>query len=137
MTIKETQQAEIVVDPKTLSPEQQVTDATQQEEDYQPKILAILDKIESNTSALLRREPLAGGSTVVQSSTHQNNTDSVSKKHQPNTQQVFNSSSESAQLPVSRQAEKVPESGRPHQALPATHKATERDSQARSVQARD
>ncbi len=137
MTIKETQQAEIVVDPKTLSPEQQVTDATQQEEDYQPKILAILDKIESNTSALLRREPLAGGSTVVQSSTHQNNTDSVSKKHQSNTQQVFNASSEAAQRPVSRQAAKVPESGRPHQALPATHKATERDSQARSVQARD
>ncbi|ELA9885248.1 hypothetical protein QRL11_004513 [Vibrio parahaemolyticus] len=136
MTIKETQQAEIVVDPKTLSPEQQVTDATQQEEDYQPKILAILDKIESNTSALLRREPLAGGSTVVQSSTHQNNTDSVSKKHQSNTQQVFNASSEAAQRPVSRQAAKVPESGRPHQALPATHKATERDSQTRSEQAK-
>lgn len=126
MTIKETQQAEIVVDPKTLSPEQQVTDATQQEEDYQPKILAILDKIESNTSALLRREPLAGGSTLVQSSTHQNNTDSVSKKHQSNTQQVFNASSEAAQRPVSRQAEKAPESGRIHQALPATQKATER-----------
>lgn len=136
MTIKETQQAEIVVDPKTLSPEQQVTDATQQEEDYQPKILAILDKIESNTSALLRREPLAGGSTLVQSSTHQNNTDSVSKKHQFNTQQVFNASSEAAQRPVSRQAEKVPESGRLHQALPATQKATERDSQARSEQAK-
>lgn len=136
MTIKETQQAEIVVDPKTLSPEQQVTDATQQEEDYQPKILAILDKIESNTSALLRREPLAGGSTLVQSSTHQNNTDSVSKKHQSNTQQVFNASSEAAQRPVSRQAEKVPESGRLHQALPATQKATERDSQARSEQAK-
>ncbi|WP_268810119.1 hypothetical protein [Vibrio parahaemolyticus] len=136
MTIKETQQAEIVVDPKTLSPEQQVTDATQQEEDYQPKILAILDKIESNTSALLRREPLAGGSTLVQSSTHQNNTDSVSKKHQSNTQQVFNASNEAAQRPVSRQAEKVPESGRLHQALPATHKATERDSQARSEQAK-
>ncbi len=132
MTIKETQQAEIVVDPKTLSPEQQVTDATQQEEDYQPKILAILDKIESNTSALLRREPLAGGSTVVQSSTHQNNTDSVSKKHQSNTQQVFNASSEAAQRPVSRQAAKVPESGRPHQALLATHKAT----QTRSEQAK-
>lgn len=137
MTIKETQQAEIVVDPKTLSPEQQVTDATQQEEDYQPKILAILDKIESNTSALLRREPLAGGSTLIQSSTHQNNTDSVSKKHQSNTQQVFNANSEAAQRPVSRQAEKVPESGRLHQALPATQKATERDSQARSVQASD
>ncbi|HGZ6705719.1 TPA: hypothetical protein ACOLYM_004185 [Vibrio parahaemolyticus] len=136
MTIKETQQAEIVVDPKTLSPEQQVTDATQQEEDYQPKILAILDKIESNTSALLRREPLAGGSALVQSSTHQNNTDSVSKKHQSNTQQVFNASSEAAQRPVSRQAEKVPESGRLHQALPATQKATERDSQARSEQAK-
>ncbi|HHC6562991.1 TPA: hypothetical protein ACN36J_004200, partial [Vibrio parahaemolyticus] len=136
MTIKETQQAEIVVDPKTLSPEQQVTDATQQEEDYQPKILAILDKIESNTSALLRREPLAGGSTLIQSSTHQNNTDSVSKKHQSNTQQVFNANSEAAQRPVSRQAEKVPESGRLHQALPATQKATERDSQARSEQAK-
>ncbi|MGL1625314.1 hypothetical protein ACSTID_14605 [Vibrio parahaemolyticus] len=136
MTIKETQQAEIVVDPKTLSPEQQVTNETQQEEDYQPKILAILDKIESNTSALLRREPLAGGSTLVQSSTHQNNTDSVSKKHQSNTQQVFNASSEAAQRPVSRQAEKVPESGRLHQALPATQKATERDSQARSEQAK-
>ncbi|NAW55390.1 hypothetical protein CAG67_15755 [Vibrio sp. V41_P2S12T139] len=136
MTIKETQQAEIVVDPKTLSPEQQVTDATQQEEDYQPKILAILDKIESNTSALLRREPLAGGSTLVQSSTHQNNTDSVSNKHQSNAQQVFNASREAAQRPVSRQAEKVPESGRPHQALPATHKATERDSQTRSEQAK-
>lgn len=136
MTIKETQQAEIVVDPKTLSPEQQVTDATQQEEDYQPKILAILDKIESNTSALLRREPLVGGSTLVQSSTHQNNTDSVSNKHQSNTQQVFNASREAAQPPVSRQADKVPESGRPHQALPATHKATERDSQTRSEQAK-
>ncbi|KKF05146.1 hypothetical protein WR39_18005 (plasmid) [Vibrio parahaemolyticus] len=136
MTIKETQQAEIVVDPKTLSPEQQVTDANQQEEDYQPKILAILDKIESNTSALLRREPLAGGSALVQSSTHQNNTDSVSKKHQSNTQQVFNTSSEAAQRPVSRQAEKVPESGRLHQALPATNKATERDSQTRSEQAK-
>lgn len=128
MTIKETQQAEIVVDPKTLSPEQQVTDATQQEEDYQPKILAILDKIESNTSALLRREPLAGGSTLIQSSTHQNNTDSVSKKHQSNTQKVFISSSEAAQRPVSRQAEKGSESGRSHQARSkqAKHRITER-----------
>ncbi|MEJ3629757.1 hypothetical protein [Vibrio vulnificus] len=137
MTIKETQLAEIVVEPKTLSPVAQVTDATQQEEDCQPKILAILDKIESNTSALLRRAPLAGDSTVVQSFTHQNNTDSVSKRHQSNTQQVFNASSEAAQRPVSRQAEKAPESGRPHQALPVMHKATERDSQAWSVQAID
>ncbi|MFW1108365.1 hypothetical protein ACEWA7_20200 [Vibrio parahaemolyticus] len=137
MNTKETKQAEIIINPEHLSQIEQVTDAPNNEvDDYQPKILAILEQIESNTSALLRREPLAGGSTLVQSSTHQNNTDLVSKKHQSNTQQVFNASSEAAQRPVSRQAEKVPESGRLHQALPATQKATERDSQARSEQAK-
>ncbi|CCO46638.1 conserved hypothetical protein [Vibrio nigripulchritudo SOn1] len=66
MTAKDTQQTEIVVDPTQLSPERQVTDSPQQEKGFQPKILAILDKIESNTSALLRREAISDGKASFQ-----------------------------------------------------------------------
>lgn len=129
MTTKETKQAEIIINPEHLSQIDQVTDAPNNEvdSDYQPKILAILEQIESNTSALLRREPLAGGSALVQSSTHQNNANSASKEHQLNTQKVFKASGKSAQDPASLRVDETESGGLPYKALTATHKATERE----------
>ncbi|KOH04532.1 hypothetical protein ACZ98_23410 (plasmid) [Vibrio parahaemolyticus] len=98
MTIKETPQSEIVVDPNQMSPVDQVTDKTQQDEDLQPKILAILDKIESNTSALLRREPRALASTSQAVPAENNSTKSVLKTHQINTNQVLVSSTSKTQV---------------------------------------
>ncbi|WP_274021019.1 hypothetical protein [Vibrio parahaemolyticus] len=90
MTTKDTQQTEIVVDPTQLSPVDQVTDKAQQAEDFQPKIIAILDKIESNTSALLRRESIAGGKTSVQApSSSKTATNTVLDRYQSSTNKAL------------------------------------------------
>ncbi|MGU3232508.1 hypothetical protein [Vibrio cholerae] len=79
-------QSEIIVDATQLAVTEQVGDQTQQAEDFQPKILAILGKIESNTSALLRG---AKGANARPLSLQQSNVKSVSNKHQSNTNQVL------------------------------------------------
>ncbi|EHU8077708.1 hypothetical protein KZN62_002695 [Vibrio cholerae] len=79
-------QSEIIVDATQLAVAEQVGDQTQQAEDFQPKILAILGKIESNTSALLRG---AAGANIRPLSLSKSNVGSVSNKHQSNTNQVL------------------------------------------------
>ncbi|MCC8380446.1 hypothetical protein [Xenorhabdus sp. PB30.3] len=82
MTIKETPQ-QIVVDPEELLSVDQIADKQQQpEEDLQLKILSILDQIESNTSAILRRGILAHANSTVQPSNI--NTELASNRHQNN-----------------------------------------------------
>ncbi|HGS4560939.1 TPA: hypothetical protein ACMDRZ_003064 [Vibrio cholerae] len=79
-------QSEIIVDATQLAVAEQVGDQTQQAEDFQPKILAILGKIESNTSALLRG---AAGANIRPLSLSKSNVGLVSNKHQSNTNQVL------------------------------------------------
>ncbi|MBT2909721.1 hypothetical protein PL84_03880, partial [Vibrio anguillarum] len=83
------QQSEIIVDANQLAVAEQVGDQTQQQTDgFQPKILAILGEIESNTSALSLLRGVSGtkpDSPLLQ----QSNTKPVSNKHHSNTSQVL------------------------------------------------
>ncbi|WFQ78116.1 hypothetical protein PXH59_00265 (plasmid) [Xenorhabdus sp. SF857] len=96
MSIKEKPQ-QIIIEPEELLSVDQVADKQQQEEDLQLKILSILDKIEANTSAILRHGVLANQNSTVRFINkdielipfeYKNNINSESFKDQNNTEKT-------------------------------------------------
>lgn len=91
MKEQEQQSAEVVINTEQLQHLDAINEEQAAPDELQPKILAILGKIEANTSALLRQSvTLPASHRTVSTRTAQANNNQASNQHQIDTQSVSN-----------------------------------------------